>query len=118
MPIRWRGELRKRRRRLKSKRSLGSRIPGPSLAALARVNVISLAVGFPLLTLGLITGMFWQHSVSGVFWTGSPHETWMLVAWAIYVGLVSTRFVWHQAGMHHMLLKVQDSTSQALQFKE
>ena len=83
-------------RRLKSKRSLGSRLPGPSLEALDQINVISLAVGFPLLTLGLITGMLWQHSVSGAFWTGSPHETWMLVAWAIYFGLVSTRFIWHQ----------------------
>lgn len=83
-------------RRLKAKRFLGSRLPGPSLEALDRINVVSLASGFPLLTLGLITGMLWQQSVSAEMWTGSAHETWMLVAWLIYTGLVITRFAGRQ----------------------
>lgn len=83
-------------RRLKSKRALQPRFRGPSLEALDRINSVALAVGFPLLTLGLITGMLWQHSVNGVFWTASAHETWTFVSWAIYGVLVFVRFVGHQ----------------------
>lgn len=82
--------------RLKAKRSPRTRLPGPSLEALDRINVVSLAAGFPLLTLGLVTGMLWQRSVNGVVWTGSAHEIWMLVAWVIYAGLTSIRFAGRQ----------------------
>ncbi len=82
--------------RLKSKRRLVSNTVLPSLEALDRVNVISLAVGFPLLTLGLLTGMLWLQSTRGTFWFGTSHEVWTVVAWGIYAGLASARFVGHQ----------------------
>ena len=40
--------------------------------------------------------MRWLESVQGAIWTGSGHESWMLVAWAIYGGLVAARFAGHQ----------------------
>jgi ABC-type uncharacterized transport system permease subunit len=83
-------------RRLKAKRALSSRSALPSLEALDRVNVIALAVGFTLLTLGVLTGMVWQQRVLGTLWAGGSHETWMVVAWAIYAGLVGVRFIGHQ----------------------
>lgn len=83
-------------RRLKSHRPLGRRVRLPTLEALDRVNVVALAVGFPLLTLGVITGMMWLEADQGRFWTGTPHETWSLVAWAIYAILVFARFGRHQ----------------------
>ena len=48
-------------RRLKAKRPV--RVPLPSLEALDRVNRLSLAAGFPLLTLGVLTGMLWVDTV-------------------------------------------------------
>jgi ABC-type uncharacterized transport system permease subunit len=81
--------------RLKAKRSAGT-VRLPSLEALDRVNVTALAVGFPLLTLGVVTGMLWLRSVTGQFWMATPHEAWTLVAWAIYAGLVAARFAAHQ----------------------
>jgi len=42
--------------RLKRKRHLARPAPWPSLEALDRVSALSLAVGFPLLTLGVVTG--------------------------------------------------------------
>lgn len=79
-------------RRLKAKRPVALAQRLPSLEALDRVNVVALAVGFPLLTLGVLTGMLWTESVSGRFWSGSPHETWSAVAWAVYAVLVLARF--------------------------
>ena len=83
-------------RRLKSKRALRRGVRLPSLEALDRVNVVALAVGFPLLTLGVITGMLWQRSVTGELWLATPHQAWTLVAWGIYAGLVGARFAAHQ----------------------
>lgn len=79
--------------RLKSKRPINRRLPIPSLEALDRVNAVALAIGFPLLTLGVISGMFWLQAVEGRPWTGTAHEAWSLVAWAIYGFLVTARFV-------------------------
>ena len=79
-------------RRLKTKPPVRSRVDLPSLEALDRVNVAALAVGFPLLTLGVITGMLWVQTVSGRLWTATAHETWCGIAWAVYVVLVAVRF--------------------------
>ncbi|MBW2382624.1 MAG: cytochrome c biogenesis protein CcsA [Deltaproteobacteria bacterium] len=86
-------------RRLKQKRGVARGFGLPSLEALDRVNVAALAVGFPLLTLGLLTGSAWLHAVEESFWSGSGHASWMLVAWGIYAGLASARFVGRQ-GSH------------------
>lgn len=79
-------------RRLKAKRPLSRRLGLPSLEALDRVNVAALAVGFPLLTLGVITGVLWVETVSGKLWTATAHETWCSIAWAVYLVLVAVRF--------------------------
>jgi ABC-type transport system involved in cytochrome c biogenesis permease subunit len=80
-------------KRLKSKVSLDRRFPLPSLEALDRVNAVALAMGFPLLTFGLITGVIWLQTAKGVLWSGTAHETWTVVAWLVYGWLVSARFV-------------------------
>jgi ABC-type transport system involved in cytochrome c biogenesis permease subunit len=85
-------------RRLKARRPLPARLNLPSLEALDRSGAAALAVGFPLLTLGVITGMIWVHSESGLLWKATAHETWNLIAWAVYAVLVAVRFVWHQGG--------------------
>jgi ABC-type transport system involved in cytochrome c biogenesis permease subunit len=80
-------------RRLKSKRPLPRRRALlPSLEALDRVNAASLAAGFALLTLGVLTGMIWLQTVNGRLWTGTPHQIWSGIAWVVYAGVVSVRF--------------------------
>jgi ABC-type transport system involved in cytochrome c biogenesis permease subunit len=85
-------------RRLKRKRPMlagpGARLP--SLEALDHVNAAALTVGFPLLTLGVVTGMLWVHTATGRLVTGSPHEAWNLIAWAVYGALVAARFAARQ----------------------
>jgi ABC-type transport system involved in cytochrome c biogenesis permease subunit len=79
-------------RRLKTKRRIARRLPLPTLEALDRVNVSALAVGFPLLTLGVLAGVIWISTENGRLWTASPHETWSALAWAVYAVLVTARF--------------------------
>lgn len=83
-------------RRLKAKRPTAQRFKLPSLEALDRVNVVALSLGFPLLSLGVVTGMLWLQTEYGSPWLGTSHETWNFVAWAIYAGLVLARFAGHQ----------------------
>ena len=79
-------------RRLKSKRPLAGSGTWPSLEALDRAGAFAVAAGFPLLTLGVVTGSLWEHATSGAFFSGSPHETFCLIAWAIYGVLAAVRF--------------------------
>ena len=83
-------------RRIKSKRPIRLGLRLPSLEALDRINRAALAVGFPLLTLGVITGSLWLHKVRGTLWVMGGHEIWTTVAWGIYAGLVAARFVGRQ----------------------
>ncbi len=84
-------------RALKAKRRGIDRTGLPSLEALDRVNLVSLAVGFPLLTLGVVTGMFWLEGTMGRWWSGSPHEIWTTLAWVVYLALAVARFGVHQS---------------------
>jgi ABC-type uncharacterized transport system permease subunit len=83
-------------RRLKAKPPVAASIPLPSLEALDRVNVVTTAVGFVLLTLGILTGMVWVNETRGAAWMGSTHEAWMVISWAIYAGLVAARYAGRQ----------------------
>lgn len=88
-------------RRLKRKRpwAAGER-QLPSIETLDRVNAVALGVGFTLLSLGVVTGMLWLQGARGRPFTGSPHEVWSAVAWAIYAVLVVARFGAHQRARH------------------
>ena len=83
-------------RQLKQRRSLTRRIPLPSLEALDRVNRVALVLGFFLLSLGVVTGSLWLEARAGRIWSGSVHETWTVIAWVIYLGLVVLRFAGNQ----------------------
>ena len=49
-----------------------------------------------MITLGVISGMFWLDAARGRFFTGSAHELWSLIAWAIYAVMATVRFSAHQ----------------------
>lgn len=64
----------------------------PSLEVLDRLNHHCLTVGFPLLTLGMVTGSLWAKQVHGAYWIWNPTEVWSLVSWLLYAGLCHQRF--------------------------
>ena len=79
-------------RRLKRKRPLAAGAAWPSLEALDRAGAFAVVAGFPLLTLGVVTGSLWQRAATGAFFSGNPHETFCLIAWAVYGALATVRF--------------------------
>jgi cytochrome c-type biogenesis protein CcsB len=51
----------------------------------------AIAIGFFLLTLGILTGAVWAESAWGRYWSWDPKETWSLITWLIYAGLLHAR---------------------------
>ena len=48
--------------------------------------------GFPLLTLGIVTGAIWANTCWGTYWNWDPKETWSFITWFIYAGCMHMRF--------------------------
>lgn len=93
-------------RALKAKRRGIQRTRLPSLETLDRVNVAALTVGFPLLTLGVVTGMVWLQAAEGTPWRGAAHEIWTTLGWLIYLMLSVARFRVKQSARHAALSAV------------
>ena len=43
-----------------------------------------LGAGFPLLTLGIISGAVWANEAWGSYWSWDPKETWALITWLTF----------------------------------
>jgi len=80
-------------RRLKAKRPSRLRRLFPSLEKLDDWNHRLLAWGFPLLTLGIVTGAVWAHFAWGQFWSWEAREISSLVTWTLYALLLHGRSV-------------------------
>jgi len=65
----------------------------PSQETLDEINYKAVLIGFPLLTLGIITGAAWAHYAWGSYWSWDPKETWSLITWLIYAAFLHARFV-------------------------
>jgi len=64
----------------------------PSLESLDNLNQHCLAIGFPMMTLGIITGSVWAKQAWGTYWQWDPKETWSLITWFIYAAILHQRF--------------------------
>jgi len=82
-----------RERQLKEKRigGLSSRLP--SLEVLDALNYRALVCGFPLLTLGIVTGALFAKHTWGRFWAWDEREIFSLITWIVYAGLLEGRMV-------------------------
>lgn len=47
--------------------------------------------GFPLLTIGIVTGAAWADYAWGSYWSWDPKETWSLVTWLVYAAFLHAR---------------------------
>jgi len=63
----------------------------PPLNLLDDLSYQSLKYGFPLLTLGIITGAAWAEYAWGRYWSWDPKETWSLITWLLYAALLHQR---------------------------
>ncbi len=77
------------RRSPKSPGAFGGFLPASS--SLDEIGYKTIAVGFPLLTIGIITGAFWANVAWGTYWSWDPKETWSLIVWLIYAAYLHAR---------------------------
>jgi cytochrome c-type biogenesis protein CcsB len=79
----------------------------PSLTDLDRINHISLLLGFPLLTLGILAGSLWARTVWGSHWQWDPKQVWTLTAWMFFALILHQRLAigWkgHKAALFSLL---------------
>jgi cytochrome c-type biogenesis protein CcsB len=65
----------------------------PNQDVLDDVTYRMIAIGWPLLTGGIITGAVWANSAWGTYWGWDPKETWSLITWFVYAIYLHSRYV-------------------------
>jgi cytochrome c-type biogenesis protein CcsB len=78
----------------------------PSLQTLDEINYRLITIGFPLLTLAIITGALWAESAWGSYWNWDPRETWSLITWFIYAIVLHARLIAGWRGRRAALLSI------------
>ncbi|RJQ13712.1 MAG: c-type cytochrome biogenesis protein CcsB [Nitrospiraceae bacterium] len=74
---------------------------------LDEITYKSIAVGFPLFTLGgLLMGAIWANSAWGKYWSWDPKETWSLITWFVYALYIHARYVGGWRGKRVAVLAV------------
>ncbi len=63
----------------------------PASKILDDLNYRAIMVGFPLLTLGIVTGAAWANYAWGTYWSWDPKETWSLIVWFVYAAFLHAR---------------------------
>ena len=78
----------------------------PSLQVLDEMNYRLISVGFPLLTLAIITGALWAESAWGSYWRWDPKEVWSLITWFIYALVLHIRLTAGWRGKKAAILSI------------
>ena len=68
---------------------LGKRIS--LLQTLDNLSYRIIGLGFPLLTIGIISGAVWANEAWGSYWSWDPKETWALITWLVFAAYLHTR---------------------------
>ena len=50
-----------------------------------------LGLGFPLLTIGILSGAVWANEAWGSYWSWDPKETWALITWLVFAAYLHAR---------------------------
>ena len=58
---------------------------------LDNVSYRMIGLGFPLLTIGIISGAVWANQSWGSYWSWDPKETWALIAWLVFAAYLHAR---------------------------
>ncbi len=77
-----------------------------SSESLDEVGYKTIAIGFPLLTLGIITGAVWANEAWGTYWGWDPKETWSLITWLFYAAYLHSRYTRGWRGTRAALLSI------------
>lgn len=76
---------------------ISSSIPSTSkLSLLQTVDIWSyriIGLGFPFLTIGIISGAVWANEAWGSYWSWDPKETWALITWLVFAIYLHSRLL-------------------------
>jgi cytochrome c-type biogenesis protein CcsB len=50
-----------------------------------------IGLGFPFLTIGIISGGVWANEAWGSYWSWDPKETWALITWIVFATYLHSR---------------------------
>jgi cytochrome c-type biogenesis protein CcsB len=78
----------------------------PSIKILDDLNYRAIMIGFPLLTLGIITGAAWANYAWGTYWSWDPKETWSLIVWFVYAAFLHARITRGWVGRRAAILSI------------
>lgn len=78
----------------------------PSTRLLDEISYRSILIGFPMLTLGIVTGAAWANYAWGSYWSWDPKETWSLITWFIYAAFLHARLARGWSGRKAALLSI------------
>ena len=70
----------------------------PALDVLDDISYKFIAVGFPLLSIVIISGAIWAEYAWGRYWSWDPKETWSLITWLVYAAYLHARFTFGWKG--------------------
>jgi cytochrome c-type biogenesis protein CcsB len=52
-----------------------------------------IGLGFPFLTIGIISGGVWANEAWGSYWSWDPKETWALITWLVFAMYLHSRLL-------------------------
>jgi cytochrome c-type biogenesis protein CcsB len=52
-----------------------------------------IGLGFPFLTIGIISGAVWANEAWGSYWSWDPKETWALITWLVFAIYLHSRLI-------------------------
>jgi len=64
------------------------------------------AIGFLLLSIGIITGAVWANYAWGSYWSWDPKETWSLITWFVYAAFIHARLTRGWRGRRTAILSI------------
>ncbi len=78
----------------------------PGVKVLDDLNYRAIMIGFPLLTLGIVTGAAWANYAWGTYWSWDPKETWSLIVWFVYAAFLHARITRGWVGKRAAILSI------------
>jgi cytochrome c-type biogenesis protein CcsB len=79
-----------------SEEILSSTLLNSKLSLLETVDIWSyriIGLGFPFLTIGIISGAVWANEAWGAYWSWDPKETWALITWLVFAIYLHSRLL-------------------------
>jgi cytochrome c-type biogenesis protein CcsB len=61
------------------------------LESIDNLSYRTISFGFPLLTIGIISGAVWANEAWGSYWSWDPKETWALITWLVFASYLHAR---------------------------